>query len=323
VSGIDLDAPISLQQVEPERALHLYAEMRVVREFEQRVNKLFLQGKIPGTIHLSIGQEACAIGGCAPLRPDDWATFTHRGHGQALAKGISARSLMAELFAKETGCCRGFGGSLHVGDMEHFGLPAIAIVGASVPIAAGLAFAMRQRGEPRIALCFTGDGALTEGDSHEGYNLASLWRVPVVYVCENNLYSISTRLERQAAVPDIGDRIAAYGIPVETVDGNNVIAVADAVARAADHARAGGGPSFVECLTYRQGGHKRDDPATYRPRAEVDEWLARDPIVRMARALDAAGHEQPRASADARAVAVVDDAVAFADASPPATGELR
>jgi pyruvate dehydrogenase E1 component alpha subunit len=145
----------------------------------------------------------------------------------------------------------------------------------------------------------------------------------VVYVCENNLYSISTRLERQAAVPDIGDRIAAYGIPVETVDGNNVIAVADAVARAADNARSGGGPSFVECLTYRQGGHKRDDPATYRPRAEVDEWLARDPIVRMARALDAAGHEQPRASADARAVAVVDDAVAFADASPPATGELR
>jgi TPP-dependent pyruvate/acetoin dehydrogenase alpha subunit len=322
VSGIDLDAPISLEHVEADRALRLYSQMRLVREFEQRVNKLFLQGKIPGTIHLSLGQEACAVGGCAALRPDDWATFTHRGHGQALAKGISARSLMAELFAKETGCCRGFGGSLHVGDIEHFGLPAIAIVGASVPIAAGLAFAMRQRGEERIALCFTGDGALTEGDSHEGYNLASLWHLPVVYVCENNLYSISTRLERQAAVPAIGDRIAAYGIPVETVDGNNVIAVADAVARAVDHARAGGGPSFVECLTYRQGGHKRDDPATYRPRAEVDEWLARDPSTRMARALDAAGYKQDRASADAQAVAVIDDAVAFAEASPPATGSL-
>lgn len=320
--GIDLDAPIDLSAISAERAVALYATMALIREFESRVNSLFLQGRIPGTIHLSHGQEACAVGGTAALRDDDPITITHRGHGQALAKGTSARSLMAELYARETGCCRGMGGSLHVGDWDVGALPGISIVGASVPIAAGLAFASMRLGEGKVAVCFTGDGATTEGDAHEGYNLASLWKVPVVYVCENNLYSISTRVERQAPVPSVAERVRAYDLPAEVVDGNDVVSVTLAVERAVQRARDGGGPFLVECLTYRQGGHKRDDPATYRPRDEVEMWLQRDPVKRMRTALDAAGQADAADAAERAAAETVDDAVAFAEQSPLATGVI-
>lgn len=317
-----LDAPIDLVGVESARAVELYRRMRLVREFEASVNRLFLQGRIPGTIHLSHGQEACAVGGCASLRADDRITLTHRGHGQALAKGVSARSLMAELFARETGCCRGMGGSLHVGDWAVGALPAIGIVGASIPIAAGLAFAHRYRRSDQVTVCFTGDGATTEGDAHEGYNLAALWELPVIYICENNLYSISTRVDRQAKVTSVAERMAAYGLPAIVVDGNDVLAVDAAVSAAVDRVRAGGGPELIECLTYRQGGHKRDDPATYRPRDEVDRWLARDPVLRLRRALDTAGLATQADTADEAVRLELEEAVAFADASPLATGEL-
>lgn len=317
-----LDAPITIAREAQRRAIGLYGRMVLIREFEQRVNRLFLQGRIPGTIHLSLGQEACAVGACADLLPSDQVTLTHRGHGQALAKGVSARSLMAELFARETGCCRGMGGSLHVGDWAVGALPAIAIVGDSIPIAAGLAFAARSRGDGAVVVCFTGDGATTEGASHEGYNLAALWQLPVIYVCENNLYSISTRVERQARVISVAQRVAAYGLSAVTVDGNDVLAVATAVGAAVERARSGGGPSLVECFTYRQGGHKRDDPATYRPRAEVEAWLRRDPVHRMRRALELEGLVAEADEADAAATATIDDAVAFADASPVASGIL-
>jgi acetoin:2,6-dichlorophenolindophenol oxidoreductase subunit alpha len=322
-TAIDLDAPIDLSRIDLDRALELYGRMALIREFEGRVNRLFLQGRIPGTIHLSHGQEACAVGGTASLRPSDPITITHRGHGQALAKGTSARSLMAELYARETGCCRGMGGSLHVGDWDVGALPAISIVGASIPIAAGLAFAARYLGDEKVAVCFTGDGATTEGDAHEGYNLASLWKVPVVYVCENNLYSISTRVDRQAPVTSVAERVRAYAIPAEVVDGNDVVAVTLAVEQAVQRARAGEGPSLVECLTYRQGGHKRDDPATYRPRDEVELWLRRDPLERMRTALEASGLETQVERALSEAVATIDDAVAFAEASPLATGIIE
>lgn len=312
--------PIEIPPGLEERAIQLYGRMVLIREFEQRVNRLFLQGRIPGTIHLSLGQEACAVGGTASLRPTDWITLTHRGHGQALAKGVSPRSLMAELFARETGCCRGMGGSLHVGDWSVGALPAIAIVGASIPIATGLAYAARAQGEDRVVVCFTGDGALTEGDAHEGFNLATLWQVPVVFVCENNLYSISTRIDRQARVTSVVERVRAYDLPAVAVDGNNVLAVDAAVTAAVERARNGRGPSLVECLTYRQGGHKRDDPATYRPKEEVARWLARDPIARLRRALDEHGLGSAAMEREAAARATIDDAVAFAEASPPATG---
>jgi TPP-dependent pyruvate/acetoin dehydrogenase alpha subunit len=319
--ALDLDAPISLGDIDLGFATDLYSRMFLIREFEQRVNRLFLKGRIPGTIHLSHGQEACAVGATACLRPTDWTTLTHRGHGQALAKGVTARALMAELFARETGCCRGRGGSLHVGDMAVCALPAIAIVGASIPIAAGLAFAAKQAGEDRIALCFTGDGAITEGDSHEGFNIAALWRLPVVYVCENNQYSVSTPLRRQTRLEHIVDRVRAYDLPGVIVDGNDVTAVYAAVSAAVDRARGGGGPQFVECLTYRQGGHKRDDPATYRPKEEVALWLSRDPVVRMRCALDAAGLTGEAETVEAAARAAIDDAVEFADSSPLAVAD--
>ena len=320
---IDLDAPIDLGGLEPDLAVEMYRRMRLVREFEERVNRLFLQGKIPGTIHLSFGQEACAVGGTMPLRTTDRMTLTHRGHGQALAKGVTARSMMAELFARETGCCRGFGGSLHVGDWSVGALPGIGIVGAAIPIAAGLAYAARTLGEDRVVLCFTGDGAMAEGDTHEGFNLATLWHLPVVYLVENNLYSISTRIDRQTLVTSIAAKVeAAYALPAVTVDGNDAGAVFRAARDAVERARAGGGPSLIEALTYRQGGHKRDDPATYRPRDEVELWLSRDPIKRYRRALDAAGLADRAAAADSAAIAEIDDAVAFAEESPPATGIL-
>jgi TPP-dependent pyruvate/acetoin dehydrogenase alpha subunit len=315
---VDLDAPIRLDGLPAPVALDLYGRMALIREFEQRVSRLFLQGKIPGTIHLSLGQEACAVGACAPLRASDWITITHRGHGQALAKGVTPRRLLAELFARETGCCRGRGGSIHIGDVAVGALPAIGIVGAAVPIAAGLALASKQRGEDRVVVSFMGDGSITEGDAHEGFNLATLWELPVVYLCENNLYSISTRIERQMTVTLIAARMSAYGMPAVTVDGNDVVAVHRAVEEAVRVARSGGGPTLVECLTYRQGGHKRDDPATYRPAEEVATWLSRDPVKRLRAALDLAGLAAQAGARELAAVASVDDAVAFAESSPPA-----
>jgi pyruvate dehydrogenase E1 component alpha subunit len=314
----DLDGPIDVGGIGLDLALELYERMALVRSFEERVNKLFLQGRIPGTIHLSLGQEACAVGACAPLRVSDWITITHRGHGQALAKGVSPRSMMAELFARDTGCCRGRGGSLHVGDVTVGALPGIGIVGAAVPIAAGLAFAAQRLGEDKVVVSFLGDGAMAEGDAHEGFNLAALWRTPVVFLCENNLYSVSTRIERQTVVTSLADRMSMYGIPAVTVDGNDVTAVYRAVSQAVDIARDGGGPWFVECLTYRQGGHKRDDPATYRPAEEVEQWLARDPLKRLRAALLEAGADRGVESADSASAATIDEAVEFASSSPPA-----
>lgn len=321
-AALDLDAPIDPSSLPADQAVELYRRMRLIREFEGTVNRLFLQGRIPGTIHLSHGQEACAVGGCFPLRLEDRITLTHRGHGQALAKGVPTRSLLAELFGRETGCCRGMGGSLHVGDWRIGALPAIGIVGASIPISAGIAFAARYMSEDRVTVCFTGDGATTEGDAHEGYNLAALWQLPVIYVCENNLYSISTRVDRQARVTSVAERVRAYGMPATVVDGNDVVAVTAAVTAAVGRVRTGGGPELVECLTYRQGGHKRDDPATYRPREEVERWLRRDPVLRMRAALDEAGLATDADGAEAAVEAELAEAVAFAEASPPATGVL-
>lgn len=318
-----LSAEIVIGTDERDLAVRLYHQMLRIREFELRVNALFLAGHIPGTIHLSLGQEACAAGACGPLHPTDWATLTHRGHGQALAKGVTAAALMAELFAKEGGCCRGFGGSLHVGDITVGAVPAIAIVGASVPITAGIAYAFKTEGSGRVALCFTGDGAVGEGDWHEGLNLAATWQLPVVYICENNQYSISTRVDRQFRTGDLAARAASYGMRSMTIDGNNALEVHRAVADEVDRIRQGdSAPAFIECLTYRQGGHKRDDPGTYRPSEEVQMWLDRDPVTRMERAVRAALGEEVLARIAAEVSVEMDEAVAFAMSSPPAEGRL-
>lgn len=264
--------------LEPELLLEMFRRMTLIRRFELRVNELFLRGEMPGTIHLSHGQEATAVGACLALNPDDMITLTHRGHGQAIAKGVSTRSLMAELYGKETGCCSGKGGSLHVGDVSVGALPAIAIVGASSPLAAGIAFAYQRDGSERVVGNFFGDGSANKGDWHEAMNLAAIWSLPVVFICENNFWAVSTHVTDVMKVDHVAERAPAYGMPGVTVYGNDPCVVHDAVKTAAERARSGNGPTLVECLTYRRGGHKRDDPATYRPSGEVDAWLAADPI---------------------------------------------
>jgi len=304
----------------------MYKRMVLIRQFELKVNELFLQGIMPGTIHLSLGQEASAVGACLALETDDVITLTHRGHGQALAKGVSPAALMAELFGKETGCCQGKGGSLHVGDMSVGALPAIAIVGASSPIAAGMAFAFKRRNTRRVALNFFGEGTANKGDWHEALNLAAVWKLPVVFLCENNLYGVSTHISEVMSIEYVADRASAYGMPGSTIYGNDPIIVYDAVKAAAERARSGGGPALIECLTYRRGGHKRDDPATYRPQAEVEAWFKTDPVPAFRERLLGDGRFSASAleGLDTAVMSTIEAAVGFALASDaPAVASAR
>ncbi len=298
--------------------LDMYRTMLTIRRFEERCNYLFMQGRIPSTLHLYIGQEAVAVGVCAHLRRDDYVVSTHRPHGHAIAKGVSLRSIMAELHAKATGCCKGKGGSMHVGDMSVGMLPAIAIVGANIPIAAGLALAAKRLGTDRVAVAFFGDGAANEGAFHEGLNMAAIWNLPVVYVCENNLYGASTHYSKVFKIANIADRAQAYGMPGVVVDGMDVEAVYQVAGEAITRARRGEGPTLVECKTYRLVGHSRSDPRTYRSKEEEAEWQARDPIPNTARRLQALGlaNEELLASIEREVEAAIDDAVAFAENSP-------
>jgi TPP-dependent pyruvate/acetoin dehydrogenase alpha subunit len=296
----------------------IYRRMYLIRHFEQKVNELFLKGIMPGTIHLSLGQEATTVGACLALRPTDVITLTHRGHGQALAKGVSPASLMAELFGKATGCCKGKGGSLHVGDLSVGALPAIAIVGASTPIAAGMAFAFQRHRTGQVSLNFFGEATSNKGDWHEALNLAAIWKLPVIFLCENNLYGVSTHIMDTMAVEYVADRAVAYGMPGVTVYGNDPMIVYDAVSEAVERARRGDGPALVECLTYRRGGHKRDDPGTYRAKEEVEAWFKTDPIpaFREQLARDTRLGEARVASIESAVLAELEAAVEFALASP-------
>ena len=264
-----------------DQLIALYRTMLRIRQFEDRIYFLFLQGMMPGTIHLYQGQEAVAAGVCANLRKDDVITSTHRPHGHAIAKGVSMKSLMAELFAKSTGCCKAKGGSMHVGDMDVGAIPAIAIVAAGMPIATGAALAFKMTRTDRVAACFLGDGGSNEGAFHEAMNMASIWSLPVIFVCENNLYGASTHVSKVVKVAQISERAAAYGIPGVTVDGNDVMAVYAATRQAVERARAGEGPTLIECMTYRLGGHSRRDACGYRPEGEKEEWAKKDPLLVM------------------------------------------
>jgi TPP-dependent pyruvate/acetoin dehydrogenase alpha subunit len=268
-----------------ELLLALYERMVLIREFEEGVKFLFLEGAMPGTIHQCQGQEATAVGVCAGLQEGDFITSTFRGHGHALAKGLSPEELLFELFGASTGCCRGKGGSMHVGNMDKGMVPGIAIVGGGVPLAAGMALALKMQKQPGVVVCFFGDGAVAEGAFHEGVNLAAIWDLPVVFVCENNHYGASTRVDQVMRNPRISDRAAAYGFRGETVDGNDVLAVLEATVTAVDECRDGRGPVLLELLTYRRTGHSRRDTCQYQPKDERDEWFARDPIARLGRML--------------------------------------
>jgi pyruvate dehydrogenase E1 component alpha subunit len=259
--------------------------MVLIRQFEERVKYLFLEGVMPGTIHQYQGQEACAVGVCAALQADDVITSTHRPHGHSIAKGLSIDSMMAELFGKVTGCCKGKGGSMHMGDLSKGMIPAVAIVGGALPMAAGIALSFKMRKQKRVAVAFMGDGATNEGTFHEALNMASIWDLPVVFVVENNLYGASTPVKMVVKTPHISDRAAAYGMPGCTVDGNDVLAVHQAALAAVTRAREGKGPTLLELETYRITGHSRRDPCLYQPEEERKQAVANEPIGRFAKQL--------------------------------------
>ncbi len=260
-----------------------------IRRFEEAVEDLYGRGLMHGTMHLSIGQEAVPTGACLALNNDDYITSTHRGHGHCIAKGADMERMMAELLAKETGYCRGRGGSMHIADISTGNLGANGIVAGGVPIAAGAALAAKMRGTSQVAVSFHGDGALGEGAWHEGVVLAAMWNLPVVFLCENNHYGMSMSSEKAFKLEKLSDRARGYGIPGVTVDGNDVQAVYSAVQEAVDRARAGGGPTLVEAITYRWRGHSKSDKNLYRTREEIEEWRGRDPIPAFEAAVLAAG----------------------------------
>jgi TPP-dependent pyruvate/acetoin dehydrogenase alpha subunit len=269
--------------------LGLYERMTTIRQFEDGIKLLFLEGVMPGTIHQCQGQEATAVGVCTALRQDDFITSTFRSHGHALAKGLSMQELLNELFGAKTGCCHGKGGSMHVGNVEKGMIPAIAIVGGGIPVAAGIALAFKMQKTDRVAACFFGDGAVSEGAFHEGVNMAAVWNLPVVFVCENNLYGASTHISKVMRDTNVARRVSSYGIEGRQLDGNDVLAVYEAARDAVEQCRAGKGPAFLELLTYRCTGHSRRDPCHYQPKDEREAWAARNPIERFAAVLKKQG----------------------------------
>lgn len=307
----------------PQQLLDMFRRMVLIRRYEDHLYRLFLQGEVPGTLHQCQGQEAVAVGVCAALRTDDVVFSTHRPVGHVLAKGASINAITAEIWGKATGCAAGKGGQMHLQDPAVNVPPSNAIVGANVPIAAGAALGFRLRGLDRVAVSFFGDGAANIGAVHEGMNLAAVKQAPVLFVLENNLYAASTHISLTSRVTDLSARAAAYGIPGETIDGMDVLAVYRAANAAVARARRGDGPTLLECKTYRYPGHSRGDPGNYRQKSEVEEWRGRDPIPRcrrlLAQELGIAEAELARIETDCQAE--VEAAVRFAVESPDPTPE--
>ncbi len=305
----------------PERdhALHLLAEMVRIRRFEERCVQLYSAGAIRGFLHLYIGEEAVAVGVMQALLPEDSIVATYREHGHALARGVPARELMAEMHGKVEGTCRGRGGSMHIFDVSRRFYGGNAIVGGGLPIAAGLALADRLRHREEVTACFFGEGAMAEGEFHETINLAALWRLPVLFCCENNLYAMGTALDRSESETNLAVKAAGYGVPAWTVDGMDVLDVEEAARKAAAEVRGGGGPVFLELRTYRFRAHSMYDPERYRRKDEVERWRQRDPIATFTAALTGA---ELLSAADVEAIeaevaAEIDEAVAFAEAGTP------
>lgn len=312
-----------LERLGKTQALTMLGQMVRIRQFELLAYLRYLQGEIPGTLHQSQGQEAVAVGVCTPLRRSDWITSTHRPHGHALAKGMDPGVAMAEIYGREPGALGGRGGSMHLGDPELGILPSIAIVGGGITVAPGLAMALQHRGGGDVVACFFGDGAVNEGAFHEGVNYAAVKQLPVVFVCENNLYGASTPFSETTLNTDVASRGAAYGIPGERVDGMDVLAVLEATERAIARARSGKGPTLVECLTYRYVGHSRGDSRGYRTKEEEKLWKDRDPIDQFKRLIVEKGlasvEEAETAERDAKDA--IKSALAFAQQAPKAPPE--
>jgi len=301
-------------EIEKSKAEDLLYMMVLTRAFEENAEEMFALGKVHGTGHLSIGQEAIAAGAGPALNEDDYLLNTHRGHGHFLVWGGDLNRMMAEFLGKETGYCRGRGGSMHIADVESNNLGAQGIVAGNLPISVGVGLSIKMRKTNQIVLTLFGDGAANEGAFHESLNMASIWNLPIIYLCENNQYAMSMAFERAFRIEQISDRANAYGIKGETIDGNDVIAVHKAVRRATEQARKGNGPTLIEAITYRYKGHSKSDKQLYRTREEVKKWMEKDPIKRFAKLLDV--DDTQLKEIENKAQVDIQKAVAFAEQSP-------
>ena len=310
--------PPAYNRLSTEQLADAFRKMLLVRRFEESAEECYVRGLIHGTMHLSIGQEASAIGICTPLTDADYITSTHRGHGHCIGKGAEVKRMFAEFFGKEDGYCKGRGGSMHIADVAKGNLGANGIVAGGIPIAVGAALSAKKRKTDQVVVSFFGDGANNEGAFHESLNMAAVWKLPVLFVCENNGYGMSTSTQRSTAVANIADRAAAYAMPGVIVDGNDFAAVAEASFLAVERARRGEGPTLIESKTYRIRGHSKSDRNRYRTKDEIEEWQGKDPIARFEAELTALGI-QTTPQLDAIRADVereITDAIAFAQASP-------
>jgi pyruvate dehydrogenase E1 component alpha subunit len=326
ISPEQTNLPFAYRQYSPDQLREVLRKMYLIRRFEEGAEDSYMRGLIHGTMHLSIGQEASAMGICMPLTDDDQITSTHRGHGHCIAKGADVKRMFAEFFGKTTGYCKGRGGSMHIADVAKGNLGANGIVAGGIPIAVGAALSAKRMKTGKVVISFFGDGANNEGAFHEALNMASIWKLPVIFVCENNGYGMSTSTARSTAVKNIADRAAAYSMPGVIVDGNNFSEVAEASQAAVERARAGEGPTLIESKTYRYRGHSKSDRNRYRTKEEIEDWITnRDPILLFETELkefgiiDEKGIEAVRESVKQE----IADGIEFAKQSPaPELGDL-
>lgn len=296
----------------------MYKRMLEARGFEEKVSYLFAMGMVHGTTHLSVGEEASAVASCIALRNDDLITSTHRGHSQVIGKGIDLNKMMAELLGKVTGYCKGKGGSMHIADLTVGNLGANGVVGGGHSIAVGAALTQQMKKTGKIVLCFFGDGAANEGSFHEAMNLASIWKLPVIFYCENNLYGMSMPMSKHMNIENIADRAASYGMPGYIVDGNDAVAVYDLVAEASDYVRKGNGPVLIESKTYRWLGHSKSDANKYRTKEEIEQWKKKDPIKHLRQHLldNKIMTDEELIAVEQKAKEDIEKAVEFAQNSP-------
>jgi pyruvate dehydrogenase E1 component alpha subunit len=307
-----------MAELTKDKLLWIYERMRLIREFENRAADLFAQGKVPGFVHLYAGEEAIAVGICALLTDRDFITSTHRGHGHCISKGVDIKAMMAELYGKATGSCNGKGGSMHIADVTKGMLGANGIVGAGGPLACGAGLTAKVKGTDQVTICFFGDGASEQGTMHESMNLASIWKLPVIFVCENNGFAQTTPSRYHCAAEDIADRATGYNIPGFSVDGTDLFAVYEAAGEAIARARRGEGPTLIECKAFRYYGHFQGDNLSYYTEEDKANQKARDPIEKFAKRVVERQllSETELAEIDARAKKVLDEAVQFAEQSP-------
>jgi len=322
LSLVVADGDRLLEELPREKLAWMLQKMCEIRYFEEKAEELYIRGLVHGTMHLSIGQEASAVGSTSALRPDDLIIHHHRGHGHTIAKGADITLMMAEFLGKEPGYCRGRGGSMHIADIPGGNLGATGVVGSGMPTAVGIGLALQMRRSDQVLLCFFGDGAANLGEFHEALNMASIWKLPVVFICENNQYGMSMSVRRSMNIEHISTRACSYGIPGKTVDGNNVLAVYQTITAAVEHTRSGEGPALIENVTYRWRGHSKSDRNLYRTQEEMDAWKKLCPIRRFKEMLVEAGvmESEEVEAIDREAKATIDraaeEALTFSEPSP-------